>query len=174
MLKKILPISLCLALILYIGAMAANSAETENSDSFAASEEMPASEEIPMRGGGRQGGGRGGMGDAPMDGNMPTDETPPPRGGENSGTENPPPQDGENAAEGNTDATDKDSNHMPTGAADSMDGGRQESPQNVAADESEASNGIFNFIKAYSTPITSLILLALAFVFVIFYKRKTY
>ena len=35
-------------------------------------------------------------------------------------------------------------------------------------------NKILTFVKSYSTPITSIVLLLLAFVFVIFYKRKNY
>lgn len=34
--------------------------------------------------------------------------------------------------------------------------------------------GFWGFVKTYATPITSVILLILAFIFVIFYKRKNY
>jgi len=40
--------------------------------------------------------------------------------------------------------------------------------------QSEKTNTAAGFLKEYSTPVTSIVLLALAFVFVKFYKRKTY
>lgn len=45
---------------------------------------------------------------------------------------------------------------------------------NEAVAETDTSGGIVGFLKTYSTPITSVILLALAFVFVLFYKKKQY
>ena len=38
--------------------------------------------------------------------------------------------------------------------------------------EAEQPAGFLGFVKTYATPITSVILLGLAFIFVIFYKRK--
>ena len=40
--------------------------------------------------------------------------------------------------------------------------------------QGKASGGISDFLKEYSTPVTAIILLILAFIFVIFYKRKNY
>jgi len=40
--------------------------------------------------------------------------------------------------------------------------------------QTEEKMGLLEFIKTNATPITSLILLALAFIFVIFYRRKNY
>ena len=40
--------------------------------------------------------------------------------------------------------------------------------------QAEQHTGFLGFIKTYSTPITSVILLILAFFFVIFYRRKNY
>ena len=40
--------------------------------------------------------------------------------------------------------------------------------------QQEVPEGFLGFIKTYATPITSVIFLALAFIFVIFYKRKNY
>lgn len=46
---------------------------------------------------------------------------------------------------------------------------------NDAPQENEsASFGFFAFVKNYSTPLFALLVLAIAFVFVIFYKRKRY
>ena len=43
--------------------------------------------------------------------------------------------------------------------------------QNTAVDQPM---GFLEFVKTYSTPITSVVLLGLAFIFVIFYRRKNY
>ena len=40
--------------------------------------------------------------------------------------------------------------------------------------QEDAPNGFLGFVKTYSTPITSVVLLGLAFIFVIFYRRKNY
>ena len=40
--------------------------------------------------------------------------------------------------------------------------------------QEEQPKGFLGFIKTYSTPITSVVLLGLAFIFVIFYRRKNY
>ena len=40
--------------------------------------------------------------------------------------------------------------------------------------QEEASKGFLGFVKTYSTPITSVVLLGLAFIFVIFYRRKNH
>lgn len=54
------------------------------------------------------------------------------------------------------------------------DNGRNIMPEENVSKQSENENGILNFIKTYSTPLISLVLLALAYVFVIFYKRNIY
>ena len=40
--------------------------------------------------------------------------------------------------------------------------------------QEEQPKGFLGFVKTYSTPITSVVLLGLAFIFVIFYRRKNY
>ena len=83
---------------------------------------------------------------------------------------------------------------MPQGAPPEMQG---EMPQGVVAEEVPAQNGevpmqmpwgnrdmqntetvqetgIKGFLKTYATPVISVILLILAFIFVVFYKRKRY
>ena len=40
--------------------------------------------------------------------------------------------------------------------------------------QEEQLKGFLGFVKTYSTPITSVVLLGLAFIFVIFYRRKNY
>ena len=56
-----------------------------------------------------------------------------------------------------------------------MQGGFHGNMQNNNQQTKEAEPMTFwGFVKTYSTPITSVILLALAFIFVIFYRRKNY
>ena len=62
------------------------------------------------------------------------------------------------------------SEKMPEGMG-SFPGNIQNPNQNT---KTEQEIGFWGFVKAYSTPITSVILLALAFIFVIFYRRKNY
>ena len=45
---------------------------------------------------------------------------------------------------------------------------------NMQTSQTEQEMGFLGFVKTYFTPITSVILLALAFVFVLLYKRKRY
>ncbi len=40
--------------------------------------------------------------------------------------------------------------------------------------QEETPKGFWGFVKTYSTPVISVILLGLAFIFVVFYKRKNY
>ena len=49
--------------------------------------------------------------------------------------------------------------------------GEVQNGQNTAA---EQPTGFVGIVKTYSTPITSVVLLGLAFIFVIFYRRKNY
>ncbi|MBQ6846126.1 MAG: hypothetical protein IJO61_03245 [Oscillospiraceae bacterium] len=135
MIKKILPIILCLILVFGISASAANT----QGDTPA--ENSHATEEMPNRQGRPQGGGRGNMGMPP---NMPSGEAPP------------------ELPEGMTPP------EMPNGE---MPPGMTDQEQNT---EEKAENIILTFVKMYSTPIISVVLLAFAFVFVIFYKRKSY
>ena len=189
MIKKILPIILCLILVFGISVSATNiqgDTPTENSQT---TEEMPNRQERP------QGGGRGNKGMPP---NMPSGEVPhelpegmtPPEmpNGEvphqmnrQANTENQQ-QSGQSssgsnaengtAAEENTnpDATQRGEGNMG-GFRGEMPSGMTEQEQST---EEKTENKILTFVKTYSTPIISVILLAFAFVFVIFYKKKTY
>ena len=58
---------------------------------------------------------------------------------------------------------------MPGGMPGQMNG---EAMQESTAGQTDTS--FLGFVKTYSTPITAMVLLALAFVFVICYKRKRY
>lgn len=84
------------------------------------------------------------------------------------------PSDSENIKDTTTDTTNENSNRMQRGGMGGGMGGMQGNTQKTENTETASQSGILDFIKTYSTPITAVILLALAFVFVIFYKRKTY
>ena len=59
---------------------------------------------------------------------------------------------------------------MPEGMEESL-GNMQNDNMNTQV---EQPTDFLSFVKTYSTPITSVILLVLAFIFVIFYRRKNY
>ncbi len=101
-----------------------------------------------------QGGGRGNM---EMPPNMLGEEAPPDF---QEGMTPPEMSNGKRTTEGN------------------MRGFRGEMPPGMTEQEQSAEeiseNKILTFVKTYSTPIISVVLLVFAFVFVIFYKRKSY
>ena len=82
----------------------------------------------------------------------------------------------------NTTSTDEQNNHdteenpqfegrMPGGMQGGIPGNMQNNNQQTKDAEPMT---FWGFVKTYSTPIASVILLALAFIFVIFYRRKNY
>lgn len=82
----------------------------------------------------------------------------------------------------NETSTDEQNNHnteensqfegrMPGGMQGGFPGNMQNNNQHTKDAEPMT---FWGFVKTYSTPITSVILLALAFIFVIFYRRKNY
>lgn len=195
MIKRIIPIILCLILVFSISVSATNTTE----DTIA--ENSQATEEFPQRQGRPQGGGRGNMGTPPE---MPNGEMPPdlPEGmappemqsRENQDEGNVSPQiNGQANAENqqqsgqsssgsnaeNTTATEGNTNPNAIGRGEGEMGGfRGEMPPGMTEQEQKteekAENKILIFVKTYSTPIISVVLLAFAFLFVIFYKRKSY
>lgn len=65
--------------------------------------------------------------------------------------------------------------NMGTPPSGDMQGGFPGNMQSNSRQTQEAEPMTFgSFVKTYSTPITSVILLTLAFIFVIFYRRKNY
>lgn len=169
MIKKIIPIILCLSLVFGIGAYAANTDES-GSDTAVVEQEMPSGD---MQGGG----GRGGMGGGPGGGGggerggAPEDM----QGGD--GEMGTPPDDAQ-GADGET-ATPPDNGDMQGGGEmqGGMGGGMPSDAQDsemTETEDSSSSTGILEFIEAYQTPIIAFILLIAAFIFVIFYKRKRY
>ena len=146
----------------------------------------------------QQGGGQGGM---PPTGGAPSGEFAPPEGFSSQGGKfvppegfTPPQSNEGNNTEATAPATDAGTaeegqqpsengeeagqtqvgnspfgGEMPEGMGEFF--GNMQSSQNTAA---EQPTGFLGFVKTYSTPITSVVLLGLAFIFVIFYKRKNY
>lgn len=187
MLKKIIPIILALCLVFSISAMAEYEGAASDNNNSQPMQEMPIQNgERPQDGqqgtppemanGERlQGGNRGGR--------MPQDEFAPSQNTETNNNEVAIPQNENNQdvndiPENNTqnpdDASEQNgqqNRHFPG----DMQGGFPGSMQNNNQQNQEAEPMTFgSFMKTYSTPITSVILLALAFVFVIFYKKRNY
>ena len=145
MLKKIIPIVLTLCLIFGVSVMAENTNPVNDGAVPEISEQTPQNkEELPQ-----------GSGD-----NMEI----PPMGDMQNGGMPPNMQNGGMSREG-----------MNNGQ---MPGGMGEFPGNMqnfnGQTQEEEPMTFSGFVKTNSTPITSVILLAFAFVFVIFYRRKNY
>lgn len=157
MIKRILPIILCLCLIFGINAMALNPDYDTNADTPAVSEEIPVQEE------GRMHGGPGDMAGHHPDGeNAPDDKVPDMPNGDMM-----PPEGVENG----------EKNKFPNeslGMGDEIVNDDIKNNNENTEKISEEQNGIIEFIKTYSTPVISVILLMFAFIFVKFYKRKNY
>ena len=200
MLKKVIPIVILLCLIFSISVIAENEMPTSEDTVTEVSEQMPqGAEERPQ--GVRRNMGTPPSGDMQNPGTPPnvSNSTMPPKGmnrGQKPSGEITPPQNAEvdsavnvpqstpaakETAE-NTTSTDEQNNHdteenpqfegrMPGG----MQGGFPGNIQNNNQQTKDAEPMTFwGFVKTYSTPIASVILLALAFIFVIFYRRKNY
>lgn len=197
--KKIIPIILCLVLVFNINVLAEDSANTP-----ADTQEMPMGREGRREGGGRPGmevsgdettampegemSAQGGRQEGDMGMEAPTQGKDEIHEGKMASM-----QDGENAQfenvgqsqptnSENTEDTAEDRNRMQRGDMGGMGdfmGGMNGKVQENLRDaeettETHAENGTLGFIKTYSTPITAVILLIFAFIFVIFYKRKSY
>ena len=159
MIKKILPIILCLMLVLGISVSATNTQGDITAENSQTTEEMPNRQERP------HGGGRGNMGMPP---NMPIGEAP---------TEWPEGMTPPEMPDGEMSLTTEDA--FQDGETTSVMSEGEMLPdvttrENSSSAEGKTSNGVAGFVKKYFTPITSVILLILAFIFVILYKRKQY
>lgn len=143
----------------------------------------------------QQGGGRGGM---PPMGEMPQGEFTPSEGftpPQNAGEFAPPQSEERGSAETtdpktNKDLTEEGQQTQENGEdANQIQGGKQQFGDQMPGDmggfsgnmqsfngqtQENAPKGFLGFVKTYSTPITSVVLLGLAFIFVIFYRRKNY
>ena len=183
MLKKVIPIVVVLCLIFGISAMAENTVGNENMGDT--------SSERPMRGDFDP--SKMPQGDfVPPEGFTPPNGefTPPQNAGEFT-----PPESSKNSAEAvtppanenvttenqQTQENGEESNRTQGGNQQfggQMPGGMGGFPGNMqnlnGQTQEEQPKGFLGFVKTYSTPITSVVLLGLAFIFVIFYRRKNY
>jgi len=190
MLKKITPIVLSLCLILGISVTAENTSGNENIPSTSSERSMrgdfdpsrmPQGNFDPSR----MPQGNFNPSNMPEGFTSPEGDFTPPQSNESSNTETnvTPTNENEDVTEDNpqTFENGNESDKMQNGNSPfggQMPGGmggfpgNMQNAQNVATEEQ--STGLWGFVKTYSTPITSVVLLALAFVFVLFYKRKNY
>ena len=164
-----------------ISVLAENSADSTNEDVPAVSEGMPAQE----RGSRQGGGGRGGMQAPPQGENPPSGEMPAMQGGEvpqpqdngNAGTESGHPSQpakDETATDGDGTANEDSNRIQKDGMGGDMNAEMPTNTANAEADATQSSTGILSFVKTYSTPITAVILLIFAFIFVKLYRRRSY
>ncbi|MBR3994869.1 MAG: hypothetical protein IKI97_06280 [Clostridia bacterium] len=199
MLKKVIPIVISLCLIFSISVMAENEIPATEETVTEVSEQIPqGAEEQPQGVRGNMGTPPSGdmQGRTPPTmpngkitregmnrGQKPSGEFTPPQNTEFGNTKKVSQSTSavEESAENKT-STDEQNNHnteenpqfggrMPGG----MKGGFPGNMQSNSGQTQEAEPKTFwGFVKTYSTPIASVILLALAFIFVIFYRRKNY
>ena len=188
MLKKIIPIVLSLCLIFSISVMAENENTIVEDSAPEMSERIPQNAEDVSQGSENMGMPPSGNMQGRTPTNMPNGEmpregmnsvqrtsgnfTPPQSNDVNNNTAETVPQTDGSASEENLQAPDGNrqfGGQMPGGM-----GGFPGDMQNNQQSQEETPMTFSGFVKTYSTPITSVILLVLAFIFVIFYRRKNY
>ncbi len=146
--KRLIPIILCVMLAFSVCVFGAETEENVSAPTM--TEEFPMPEGMApsdMQGGERMPGGRGGR-----RGGMPQ--------GMQNGEEFTPPEMPDDMQAGEQ--------------TDVRGGGMMSENFQKQANMQSSRKGIAQFIKEYQTPIISVILLLLAFPFVIFYRRKNY
>ena len=196
MLKKVIPIALALCLIFGISAMAENTSAVTDGSAAGASQQIPQGE--------RTQGGRGNMGMPPSgdmqgrtppnmpNGEMPQGEFTPPEGftppqnadefapseSSKNNAESVTPPANENRTTENQQTQENGEESNQTQGGNQQFGGIGGFPGNMqnfnGQTQEDAPKGFLGFVKTYSTPTTSIVLLGLAFIFVIFYRRKNY
>ncbi len=175
MIKKYLVYIICIMCVLTLSVSVFAQPDTNTTADETAQEQMP------MQGGmgGRMGGRPGGMG-----GQMPENMTPPENG---EGMQRPddapamaenPQGDEQTATPREGDVSNGTEMQMPDksnrGNMMPYNGSFGNENQNAITENEQNSRSIINFVKEYQTPVISVVLLLLAFVFVKFYKRKNY
>ena len=204
MLKKVIPIVVVLCLIFGISAMAENTNAVTDGTAAMESQQMPQGErQMGGRGnmgmppnGDMQGRTPPDMpggeftppeGFTPPDGNFTPPqnfgEFTPPQNNEISSTSTTAPETDTGVAEEKQENPDMGEDSALTTEENSpfggqMPGGMGGFPGNMqnfgGQTQEDMPKGFLGFVKTYSTPIVSVILLGLAFIFVIFYRRKNY
>ena len=203
MIKKVAPIVAVLCLIFSISAMAENTSTVTDGSDISVSQQMPQGE-LQQGGRGNMGMPPSGdmQGRTPPympDGKMPQGEFAPPEGftpPKNSGEFTPSQNDvktiGTEANEPNEDvgiteenkqkqdnveqsAQTQSENQQFGGRISGDMGGFPGNMQNFNGQTQEDTpKGFMGFVKTYFTPIISVVLLGLAYIFVIFYRRKNF
>ena len=167
MFKKVIPIVISLCLIFSISVMAENTSAVTDGSAAGASQQMPQGEFTPPEGfTPPQNAGEF----APPESSKNNAEAVTPPANENVTTEN------QQTQENGEDANQTQGGNQQFG--DQMPGGMGGFSGNMQSfngqTQENAPKGFLGFVKTYSTPITSVVLLGLAFIFVIFYRRKNY
>lgn len=201
MLKKVIPIVVTLCLIFGVSAMAENTNAVTDGSVAETSQQMPQGERMQGGRGNMRTPPSGAMqGRTPPNmpnGEMPQGEFTPPKGftpPQNAG-EFAPSESSKNNAEAvtppaNENVTTQNKQTQENGTQSNQTPGRNQQfggqmpggmggfPGNMqnfnGQTQKDAPKGFLGFVKTYSTPITSVVLLGLAFIFVIFYRRKNY
>lgn len=190
MLKKVIPIVLSLSLIFSISVMAENEGVINDGTTPELTQEMP------MQGGQQGTPPQMPNGERPQGGNrmgqMPQGDFTPPQNNETNSAETPLQENNVPRNEGNQGVNTAPESAPENNSQNPNNAGGENAPQdrqfpegmqggfpgemgnNIQNAQTEQQTGFVGFVKAYSTPITSVILLMLAFVFVFFYKRKNY
>ena len=174
MLKKVIPIVVALCLIFSISVMAENTSAVTDGSAAGASQQMPQGDFVPPEG------------FTPPNGEF----TPPQNTGEftrpessKNNAEAATPSVNENVATQNQQTQENGSESNQTQGGNQQFGGQSPAGMGGFSGNMQNFNGqtqedapkdFLGFVKTYSTPITSVVLLGLAFIFVIFYKRKNY
>ncbi len=173
MVKKILIISLCLILAFSVVSFAEEVPQERQMPQGNMERQRPQDGQRPDGG---MGGGRGGMG-ADMqppemtEGEMP-ENMPSPRNPEEQQADNTQQSQTDLTHEGQTQETEQNFPQRGQGMQGGFQGQMNGDMQQATAQNQ--SKSFTDILKEYSTPVISVILLALAFLFVIFYKRKNY
>ena len=187
MLKKVIPVVVVLCLIFGISAMAETATTVTDGSAGEKSQQMLQEGERPQ-------GGRGNMG-MPRGGEMQGEFTPPGRVASQNGELD---ASQSNANTGSTETvipsindgvTENEQMQNNFGWSNQpqlenrqfdgqMPGGMGNFPGNMQSFNGQTQEsqpkGFLGFVETYSTPIISVVLLGLAFIFIIFYRRKNY
>ncbi len=176
MAKKYLMCILCVIFVFTLSTSVFAQPDTSTATEDTVRSEQPMPGGMGGRGGGRQGGMGGGQPPENMtppeniEGMQKPDtapEMPEPPQGDKQFTA---PQEGEASENAEMQMPDKGNrgNMMP----DNVDFGNES--RDTASESKQSANSFISFIQEYQTPVISVILLLLAFVFVKLYKRKSY
>lgn len=192
MLKKVIPMVISLCLICSISVMAENTNATNDGTAPEVEEQIPQRKQgniqmppaddmqgrtppsMPNGEMSPEGMNRGQRPSGNHDSSQNSGEFVPPQNNEanhNSETASPQTEGNTSAENSQTPGDNQQFDGQIPGGMGGFPGNMQNFNQNT---QTEQETGFLGFVKTNSTPITSVILLALAFAFVVFYRRKNY